>query len=91
MQHYLAKFVSDLRQVSGFLRVLWFPPPIKQTDRYYITEILLKVALNTITLTLSLYLFLIVVMKDEMYTVISSVGKLVTVTCKIFLFNYEHN
>ena len=23
------KFVSDLRQVSGFLWVLWFPPPIK--------------------------------------------------------------
>ena len=23
------KFVNDLRQVSGFLQVLWFPPPIK--------------------------------------------------------------
>jgi len=22
------KFVSDLRQVGGFTRVLWFPPPI---------------------------------------------------------------
>jgi hypothetical protein len=22
------KFVSDLRQVDGFLRVLWFPPPV---------------------------------------------------------------
>jgi hypothetical protein len=31
MQHYLEKFVSDLQQVSGFLRVLQFPPPIKQT------------------------------------------------------------
>jgi hypothetical protein len=29
MQHYVIKFVSDLRQVCGFLRVLWFPPPIK--------------------------------------------------------------
>ena len=29
MQHYVIKFVSDLRQVSVFLRVLWFPPPIK--------------------------------------------------------------
>jgi hypothetical protein len=29
IQHYVIKFVSDLRQVSGFLRVLWFPPPIK--------------------------------------------------------------
>jgi len=25
------KFVSDLRQVGGFLRVLWFLPPIKLT------------------------------------------------------------
>jgi len=29
IQHYVMKFVSDLRQVDGFLRVLWFPPPIK--------------------------------------------------------------
>ena len=27
--HYVVKFVSDLRQVCGFLRVLQFPPPIK--------------------------------------------------------------
>jgi hypothetical protein len=31
MQQYAIKFVSDLRQVVGFLRVLRFPPPIKQT------------------------------------------------------------
>jgi hypothetical protein len=29
MQHYVIKFVRDLRQVSGFLWVLRFPPPIK--------------------------------------------------------------
>jgi hypothetical protein len=29
--HYVLKFVSDLRQVGGFLRVLRFPPPIKLT------------------------------------------------------------
>ena len=23
------KFVSELRQVGGFLQVFWFPPPIK--------------------------------------------------------------
>ena len=40
IQHYVVKFVSDLRQVGGFLR---FPPPIKLTA----TETLLKVALNT--------------------------------------------
>ena len=31
IQHYAIKFVSDLRQVSGFLRVLQFPLPIKLT------------------------------------------------------------
>jgi hypothetical protein len=31
MQPYVIKFVSDLRQVGGFLRVLQFPPPIKLT------------------------------------------------------------
>ena len=31
IQHYVLKFVSDLRQVNGFLRVLWFSPPIKLT------------------------------------------------------------
>ena len=36
VQHYVIKFVSDLRQVSGFLRVLWFPPPIKLTAMIYL-------------------------------------------------------
>ena len=45
VQHYVIKFVSDLRQVSGFLRVLRFPPPIKHCND--ITEILLKVVLKT--------------------------------------------
>ena len=31
IQHYVIMFVSDLRQVSGFLPVLRFPPPIKVT------------------------------------------------------------
>jgi hypothetical protein len=31
IQRYVTKFVSDLRQVGGFLRVLRFPPPIKLT------------------------------------------------------------
>jgi hypothetical protein len=48
--HYVKTFVSDLRQVGGFLRVLRFPPPIKLTVRD-IAEILLKVALNTIKQT----------------------------------------
>ena len=40
IQHYVIKFLSDLRQVGGFLR---FPP-----DHHDINEILLKVELNTI-------------------------------------------
>jgi hypothetical protein len=31
IQHYVIKFVSDLRQVGGFLQVLWFHPPINLT------------------------------------------------------------
>ena len=31
IQHYAIKFISKLRQVGGFLQVLWFPPPIKLT------------------------------------------------------------
>ena len=34
MQHYMIKFVSDLQQVGGFLRVLRFPPPINGPSRY---------------------------------------------------------
>ena len=29
VQHYVIKFVSDLRQVGGFFRILRFPPTIK--------------------------------------------------------------
>ena len=31
IQHYVIKFVNDLRQVGGFLCVFRFPPPIKLT------------------------------------------------------------
>jgi hypothetical protein len=47
LQHHVIKFVSDLRQVGGFLRV----HPVSstnKTERHDITELLLKVALNTI-------------------------------------------
>ena len=50
IQHYVIKFDSDLRQVGGFLRVIRFPPTNK-TDRTDITEMLLKMALNTIKQT----------------------------------------
>jgi len=57
IQHYVIKFFSDLRQVSGFHR---FPPLIKLTAT--ITELLLKVSLNTITLNpnpILIYLILV--------------------------------
>ena len=47
IQHYVIKFVSDLQQVGGFLRVHWFPLPIKLTTT--IAEILFKVVVNTIS------------------------------------------
>ena len=31
IQHYVIKFVSDLRLVDGFLQVFRIPPPIKLT------------------------------------------------------------
>jgi hypothetical protein len=46
MQHYVIKFVNDLRQVGGFLWVLWFPPPIK------LTATISKVVVSTIALTI---------------------------------------
>ena len=48
IQHYVIKFVSDLQHVGGFLQIFRFPPPIKLIG-HDITEILLKVALNSIT------------------------------------------
>ena len=46
VQHYVIKFVSNLWQVGGFLRVL-----TNKIGRHNITVILLKVALNIIKLT----------------------------------------
>ena len=57
IQYYVIKLVSDLRQAGGFLHVLRFPSSTK-TDRYDVTEILLKVALNNIKLKLLLDEFL---------------------------------
>ena len=55
IQHYVIKFVSDSSLVGGFLWVLLFPPPLKLTTTIInITQILLKVALNTITLIITL-------------------------------------
>ena len=48
VQHNVIKFVGDLQKVGGFIQV----SSTNRTDRHDITEILLKVALNTITITL---------------------------------------
>jgi hypothetical protein len=45
------QFVSDLRQVDDFPRVLRFLH--QKSDRNNVAEILLKVAFNTITYTLT--------------------------------------
>ena len=34
IQHYVIKFVSDMRQIGSFLRILRFPPPINWPPRY---------------------------------------------------------
>jgi gamma-glutamylcyclotransferase (GGCT)/AIG2-like uncharacterized protein YtfP len=47
IQHNVIKFVDDLRQVAGSLRVTSVSTTNK-TDLHDITEILLKVALNTL-------------------------------------------
>ena len=50
IQHYVIKFVSDLKQVNGFLRELY--SSTNKTDRHDTTAILLNVALSTINLNL---------------------------------------
>ena len=49
IQHYVIKFVSDLR------RLVVFPGYSNKTDGHDITELLLKVALSTIALPLTLH------------------------------------
>ena len=54
MQHYVIKFVSDLLQSADGWFSLGTPvSSSNKTDRHDITEILLTVASNTLTLTLS--------------------------------------
>jgi hypothetical protein len=58
IQHYVIKFDSDSRQISGFLRTL--VSSITKADLHDISEILSKVVLNTITLTLQVDVHLMV-------------------------------
>jgi hypothetical protein len=50
IQHYVIKFVSKLRQVDVFFLSDTPVSPTNKTDSHDITEILLKMALNTINL-----------------------------------------
>jgi hypothetical protein len=51
MQHYVIKFVSDLRQVGGFPQALVSSP--NRIDRHDIIEISLTLALNAVNQTKS--------------------------------------
>ena len=42
LQHYVIKFISDLRQIDGSLRVLRFHPSIKQCWIYHCAEVFLS-------------------------------------------------
>ena len=55
----MIKFVNDLRQVSGFLCT-----PVSstnKTDNHDIAEILLKVALKTITITPNTFIYMYII------------------------------
>ena len=65
IQHYVMKFISDLRQVDGFLWVQRF-----KTDRHDITEKFLKVALNTITIVVILFLHSICVWVNKEFELV---------------------
>jgi hypothetical protein len=65
IQHYVMKFISDLRQVDGFLWVQRF-----KTDRHDITENFLKVALNTITIVVILFLHSICVWVNKEFELV---------------------
>jgi hypothetical protein len=59
--HYVMKFVSDLRQVANFLRVLRFPPPIILTSvclyTYEFWLSLCKIARSSVILLLPLFTY----------------------------------
>jgi hypothetical protein len=71
IQQYVIKFVSDLRQVGGFLLVLRFSP--QKTDSHNIAETLLKVAISIIILSLLLKLKLISLVHVSQTSFLSSV------------------
>jgi hypothetical protein len=79
--YYGIKFGSDLQQLGSFLRV----PSINKTDRHDITEILLKAALNTITLLPHL-----ISIKELIWTFLYHVYRFILIIydCLVFFFRY---
>ena len=77
IQHYVIKFVSDLQQFSPSSPVY----STNKTDRHNVTEILLKVVLNTINLTLTLYLMISIKSnKEHLYILFIKHNKKITDT-----------
>ena len=91
MQHYVIKLFSDLRQVGR-----WFSPgtsvtSTKKTNPHDITEILLKVALGTLTLTLTLDF---VCFAQSCTSIISTVTKkiiVIRIPCGICQLSCSHH
>jgi hypothetical protein len=70
IQHYVIKFVSDLRQVGG-LSPVTLVSSTNKTDGHRITEILLKVALNTINLNQPIPCDFIIKQRNKLQFVLS--------------------
>jgi hypothetical protein len=80
IQHYVIKFVSDLWQISGFLWVLQFLSTNK-TDCHDITEILLKVALNTINQPTKTYSIIVTLTTRSLSQYKDPIGGDVFISC----------
>ena len=81
----MIKFVSDLRQVGGFLRVLKISSTNK-TDRHDITEIFLKVALNTINQTFFIKNMLWIRKFTDKFYIIPVYERIIKIIVKNFIF-----
>jgi hypothetical protein len=60
IQNYVIKFVSDLRQVGGFLRILRFPPPIKLTTTIFFCFYLYSTYTCVLVLNCNRFTYLII-------------------------------
>jgi hypothetical protein len=84
-QHYVIKFVSDLRQVGGFLRVLRFPPPIKLTVKHQQTYRATALVFTFLLLYLHMYYSHWNVFYKQQYSMVTPVIQSYS-PCFTFLF-----